>query len=115
MPDTYYYSGQSGDSFVDATLHHSTECGTLQDADGGVRPVNSSSVDRNDAEMCPDCTPLGNESSGDSGSSATDDTARSPSAMIDDGECPWCDDYSGDHVGSHASSAHPDEWDDYAG
>lgn len=32
---------------------------------------------------------------------------------IDRGECPWCDDYEGDHVGQHASSAHPDAWDTY--
>ena len=31
-------------------------------------------------------------------------------AAIDAGECPWCEDYDGDHVGQHASSAHPDEW-----
>lgn len=34
-------------------------------------------------------------------------------ALIADGVCPWCDDYEGDHVGQHASSAHPDEWDAY--
>ncbi len=34
---------------------------------------------------------------------------------IDAGECPWCDDYSGDHVGRHASSAHPEEWEAYQG
>lgn len=33
--------------------------------------------------------------------------------MIDRGVCPWCSDYEGDHVGQHASSAHPDEWADY--
>jgi hypothetical protein len=109
MPDAYYYSGQSGDSFVDATLHHSSECDTLQDSDGGTRPVNSSSVDKNDATMCPDCTPLGNESGGDSESSATDDTTRGPSAMIDDGECPWCGEQF-ENVGSHAAQAHPTEW-----
>ena len=30
---------------------------------------------------------------------------------VERGVCPWCDDYEGDHVGQHASSAHPDEWD----
>jgi len=29
------------------------------------------------------------------------------------GECPWCDSYSGDYVGQHASATHPDEWDRY--
>jgi hypothetical protein len=37
----------------------------------------------------------------------------SPGEMIDAGVCPWCDDYEGDHVGRHASSAHPDEWGAY--
>lgn len=28
-----------------------------------------------------------------------------------DGEgCPWCDEYDGEHVGRHASSAHPEAW-----
>ncbi|WP_135363450.1 hypothetical protein [Halosimplex halophilum] len=34
---------------------------------------------------------------------------------IDAGECPWCDEYEGENVGQHASSAHPDAWDDYKG
>ena len=35
-------------------------------------------------------------------------------AAVEAGVCPWCpadDRYKGDHVGRHASSAHPDEWD----
>jgi len=32
---------------------------------------------------------------------------------INDGECPWCNEYSGDGVPQHASSAHPEEWDAY--
>ena len=35
---------------------------------------------------------------------------RDVEQLIMVGECPWCDDYSGEHVGKHASSAHPDEW-----
>ena len=34
-------------------------------------------------------------------------------ALVKSGVCPWCDEYDGDHVGQHASSAHPDEWDAY--
>lgn len=41
-------------------------------------------------------------------SSAT--VADDVTALIDAGECPWCDDYAGDAVPQHASSAHPDEW-----
>jgi len=33
--------------------------------------------------------------------------------LIEQGICPWCDDYEGDAVGQHASSAHPAEWTDY--
>ena len=33
--------------------------------------------------------------------------------LIDQGVCPWCDDYEGDAVGQHASSAHSDAWTDY--
>lgn len=36
-----------------------------------------------------------------------------PEAAIEDGVCPWCLDYDGEHVGQHASSAHPDEWAEY--
>jgi len=30
--------------------------------------------------------------------------------LIDDGICPWCDEYEGENVGMHASRAHPDDW-----
>ena len=43
---------------------------------------------------------------------ATDET-HSVAAAIEAGECPWCDEYTGDHVGQHASSAHAEEWADY--
>jgi len=33
--------------------------------------------------------------------------------VIEQGKCPWCDEYEGDHIGQHASSAHPDEWNAY--
>jgi len=36
-----------------------------------------------------------------------------PDEQIRAGICPWCDEYEGDHVGQHASSAHPDAWDAY--
>jgi len=29
---------------------------------------------------------------------------------LENGACPWCDEYSGESVAQHASSAHPDEW-----
>jgi hypothetical protein len=45
------------------------------------------------------------------------ETDRTDTVPVDDaieqGVCPWCDDYEGDAVAQHASSAHPDEWADY--
>lgn len=49
-------------------------------------------------------------SESESESEAEDAEAGSPSDLLDKGECPWCDDYEGDAVPQHASSAHPDEW-----
>jgi len=38
--------------------------------------------------------------------------------LIEMGICPWCHDdedgYEGDHVGRHASSAHPEKWSAYS-
>jgi hypothetical protein len=34
--------------------------------------------------------------------------------QIDNGVCPWCDDYEGDGVPQHASSAHSQEWAAYS-
>lgn len=49
------------------------------------------------------------------GDSETDDDKlpKSDATLIEAGECPWCDDYEGEHVASHAASAHPDAWDAY--
>lgn len=33
--------------------------------------------------------------------------------IIESGECPWCDEYTGEHVGRHASSAHSEKWSEY--
>lgn len=32
---------------------------------------------------------------------------------IESGQCPWCDEYGGENVAQHASSAHPDLWSEY--
>lgn len=45
---------------------------------------------------------------------ATDTEPEGVAEAIEAGECPWCDEYDGDHVGQHASSAHPDKWDAYS-
>jgi len=99
---THYYTGRSGDSFTDATLHTTDDCPEL---DAPVRPIANSSVPA-DASLCGEC--------GDGNTAAE----RDAEAMIDMGVCPWCpsdDRYEGDHIGQHASSAHPDKWDAYAG
>lgn len=36
-----------------------------------------------------------------------------PEVQLDRGECPWCDEYEGDHPEQHAPRAHPDEWSEY--
>lgn len=41
-----------------------------------------------------------------------DDGANIQDAL-DDGRCPWCEDYAGDYPARHASSAHPEEWAEY--
>lgn len=59
------------------------------------------------------------ESSEDATEASESDGERSREELIEQGECPWCvedgaaDPYQGDHIGQHASSAHPDEWDAY--
>jgi hypothetical protein len=35
--------------------------------------------------------------------------------VLDAGECYWCDEYSGEYPGRHASSAHPDKWAEFKG
>jgi hypothetical protein len=32
---------------------------------------------------------------------------------LDGGDCPWCQEYSGENVKQHASAAHPKLWSDY--
>ena len=44
-----------------------------------------------------------------------DDDPDDLAEQIEAGVCPWCDEYEGDHVGQHASSAPPDAWDAYNG
>ena len=55
--------------------------------------------DTADWDPCPRCVDAGPETLADA---------------VESGVCPWCDDYEGDHVGQHASSAHPDAWDEYS-
>jgi len=39
-----------------------------------------------------------------------------PAAIVEElerGECPWCEEYSGQNVGSHAARAHPEAYTEY--
>lgn len=31
-------------------------------------------------------------------------------STLDDGQCPWCESYAGEHPTMHAPKAHPDRW-----
>ena len=107
----YYYQGRSGDPFEDATIHESSVC-----CPDPARPIAESTVDSlDDPEWCPDCIPFGDDSDSDSTDSASDSGMHDGDIekLIEAGECPWCNSYSGDHVGQHASSAHPEEWNAY--
>lgn len=104
----YYADIGNGESYVDGTLHADPDC-----TDEFTTPINSEDIDDEAATFCEDCGPLGHDSDGDGDGSPDADTAPALSEQIDDGVCPWCDEYEGDHVGQHASSAHADEWDEY--
>lgn len=106
-----YYSGRDGDPFTDAVMHEDRDCPALEASDGSARPVADATVALLDAvAWCPEC-------SGETLATVevnVDEIADEIAAeLIEDGECPWCDDYSGGHVGQHASSAHPKKWSDY--
>lgn len=102
----YYTAVPNGESYLGATMHDSQECPA---APGVVRRVGEASVDSHadEVDWCTACF-----EADDSGGSKADAVA-SLADQIDAGTCPWCDDYDGDHVGAHASSAHPDKWAEY--
>ena|SRR6056297_3631314 len=95
---TYYYNGREGDPLAEATIHTDEHCADESD-EHSARPI--AGLDPDPAQMCPDCSP----SAISVGPDARD--------LIDASICPWCDSYEGDHVGQHASSAHPEKWDAY--
>lgn len=39
------------------------------------------------------------------------DSDDDPTAVLESGDCPWCDSYSGDSPRQHAAAAHPDAYD----
>jgi hypothetical protein len=84
----------------DGTYHDRRRCRRLHNTGRRIRRID----DAGDRDPCPHCI---------------DDTTpevASIEAQIEAGECPWCDRedrYEGDHVGQHASSAHPEAWAEY--
>jgi len=94
----YYYSGRSGDSFTDATIHTDAAC-----CGDPVRPVAEDSVEATKrVTFCPDCA------NGDDGMHE-----RDKAQLVQVGVCPWCDRDGLESVGRHAAQAHPEEWQDY--
>ena len=93
---THYYAGRSGDPINE--VHTDADCAA---EDGPVRPIADETVESLDGVTYCSCT----------GKEPKDMTEE----LISEGVCPWCDEYSGEHVGQHASSAHPDRWDAFKG
>jgi len=99
---THYYSGRSGDSFTDATLHTDAEC-----CPGPVRPLAESTAESlTDTNYCPDCA-------GGDDEPEEPEQNRDVAQLIELGSCPWCEKDGFESVGRHASAAHPNEWQDY--
>lgn len=105
-----YISAEDGDALAGQTLHSRRDCPALEADAGHARPVADSTVAAINGESCPECTPLGNDSASGGDDSAATGTPVTVEDAIENGECPWCSDYSGEHVGQHASSAHTEAW-----
>jgi len=82
----------------DGVYHDRRTCRRLHNTGSRIRRIDAAG----DRDPCPHCAADSNEMH-----------ERDVAQLIEAGVCPWCDAYSGDHVGQHASSAHPDKWDRY--
>ena len=80
----------------DGTYHDSRTCRRLHRTGNRIRRID----DAGDRDACEHCVD-------------GDGEPASVGWLIENGECPWCDSYSGEHVGRHASAAHPEAWADY--
>jgi hypothetical protein len=93
------------------TYHDRRTCRRLHNTGRRIRRVDAAG----DRDACPNCTDADTEAGAptDTADGRTD-AERDIAGMIDMGVCPWCpqdtDRYEGDHVGQHASSAHPQAW-----
>lgn len=57
MPDQYYYSGRSGESFVGERVHVTRECPELPTLPE-PRPIEGDVINRASVERCPECFDL---------------------------------------------------------
>lgn len=90
----------------DGTYHDSRTCRRLHRTGNRIRRID----DVGDRDACEHCA--------DGGASITVEEVEAIgdeviAEHLDRGECPWCHDYDGEHVGRHASAAHPEAWADY--
>lgn len=85
--------------------------------DNGVfeapRSVGEAVADRHGVAVSDTRADGSNQQSGDDSGSLVNADDKSDRVLVENGTCPWCDDYEGDSVPQHASSAHPDKWDAY--
>lgn len=91
----------------DGISHDRRTCRRLHNTGRRIRRIDSAG----DRGGCPNCTDDTDDATGPDGRT---DAERDIAGMIEMGVCPWCDDYEGDYVGSHASSAHPEKWAAYS-
>jgi len=97
---THWFSGTDG--YAGKTLHNSKQCSELSEP---YRPLADSTVKQiEDADRCAECH-----------ADVSDNMqSRDKEQLIQEGVCPWCDRDGFQSVGRHASSAHPDEWEEYS-
>lgn len=94
------------------TVRYTADGGSYLDADGDRAGPDDPILEVTDEKAEELVEQFGFEYVG-GGESTNTPLGATPEDMIDRGECPWCSDYDGDHIGQHASAAHPDEWSTY--
>jgi len=107
MAETYWYAYDGRGGASSPYYKTKADAAAACDEDETPRPVSGDVIDA-DADGGPD-------DDSDGRPDASDDRPRDPpltelQAQFDRGVCPWCDDYEGEHVGRHASSAHTEKW-----
>lgn len=87
------------------------------DSDTAAYLVDSGSYEyaESDAESEPDTDTAADTADTDADVEGDDTGAEDATQadLIEQGICPWCDEYDGESVGRHASAAHTEEWNAY--